>query len=157
VEDKYLSRLSYPEFCFRHGLISSQLYKWRKDAKSGAFTNIKNDGHLHSKAASEVLRRENDELKKVLGEATLDIKVLKKAGDGSTTKPAVEYLSREFGLSIKPNHQNIGKCQIKHLLPIQVLPYEKENYQKNLSDAVKTQIRTISSRKETDGILCKLY
>ena len=40
--------------------------------------SIKNDWQLHSKTELEVLRRENDELKKALGEATLDIKVLKK-------------------------------------------------------------------------------
>ena len=40
--------------------------------------SIKNDGNLHSKAELEMLRRENGELKKALGESTLDIKVLKK-------------------------------------------------------------------------------
>jgi transposase-like protein len=60
-------------------LISSQLYKWRTDAKAGAIMSIKNDGELHSKAEIEMLRRENDELKKALGESTLDIKILKKS------------------------------------------------------------------------------
>jgi transposase-like protein len=60
-------------------LISSQLYKWRTDAKTGAIMSIKNDGELHSKAEIEMLRRENDELKKALGESTLDIKILKKS------------------------------------------------------------------------------
>ncbi|MFT7105089.1 MAG: transposase-like protein [Flavobacteriales bacterium] len=59
-------------------MISSQLYKWRTDAKTGAIMSIKNDGELHSKAEIEMLRRENDELKKALGESTLDIKILKK-------------------------------------------------------------------------------
>jgi len=40
--------------------------------------SIKNDGDLHSKAELEALKRENDELKKALGEATLDMKILKK-------------------------------------------------------------------------------
>ena len=39
---------------------------------------IKNDGDLHEKAELEFLRKENDELKKALGESTLDIKILKK-------------------------------------------------------------------------------
>lgn len=39
---------------------------------------IKNEGELHSKTELEILRKENDELKKALGEATLDIKILKK-------------------------------------------------------------------------------
>jgi transposase-like protein len=78
VEEWESSGLSCPEFCRRHGLISSQLYKWRTDAKTGAIMSIKNDGELHSKAEIEMLRRENDELKKALGESTLDIKILKK-------------------------------------------------------------------------------
>ena len=78
VEDWESSGLSCPEFCRRHGLIASQLYKWRSDAKTGAIMSIKNDGDLHSKAELEMLRRENEELKKALGESTLDIKILKK-------------------------------------------------------------------------------
>lgn len=78
VEGWENSGLSCPEFCRRHGLISSQLYKWRADAKTGAIMGIKNDGDLHSKTELEMLRRENDELKKALGESTLDIKILKK-------------------------------------------------------------------------------
>ncbi|MFT6964090.1 MAG: transposase-like protein [Flammeovirgaceae bacterium] len=78
VEDWETSGLSYPEYCRRYGLIASQLYKWRSDAKSGAVMGIKNEGELHSKAELEMLRKQNDELKKALGEATLDIKILKK-------------------------------------------------------------------------------
>jgi len=78
VEGWESSGLSCPEFCRRHGLISSQLYKWRSDAKKGAVMSIKNDGDLHSKAELEMLRKENEELKKALGESTLDIKILKK-------------------------------------------------------------------------------
>ena len=78
VEDWESSGLTCPEFCRRHGLISSQLYKWRSDAKTGAIMSIKNDGDLHSRAELEMLRKENEELKKALGESTLDIKILKK-------------------------------------------------------------------------------
>jgi transposase-like protein len=78
VEDWESSGLSCPEFCRRHGLIASQLYKWRSDAKIGAVMSIKNEGDLHSKAELEMLRKENEELKKALGESTLDIKILKK-------------------------------------------------------------------------------
>jgi transposase-like protein len=78
VEDWESSGLSCPEFCRRYGLIASQLYKWRSDAKTGAIMSIKNDGDLHSRAELEMLRRENEELKKALGESTLDIKILKK-------------------------------------------------------------------------------
>lgn len=78
VDDWESSGLSCPEFCRRHGLIASQLYKWRSDAKTGAIMSIKNEGDLHSKAELEMLRKENEELKKALGESTLDIKILKK-------------------------------------------------------------------------------
>jgi transposase-like protein len=78
VEDWELSGLSCPEYCRRHGLITSQVYNWRSDAKSGAIMSIKNQGDLHSKAELEMLRKENEELKKALGESTLDIKILKK-------------------------------------------------------------------------------
>ena len=78
VEEWESSGLTCPEFCRRHGLIASQLYKWRSDAKSGAIMSIKNDGELHSKVELEMLRKENEELKKALGESTLDIKILKK-------------------------------------------------------------------------------
>ena len=72
------SKMTCPEFCRRFGLITSQLYHWRKNAKRGAIMSIKKDGELHSKAELEALRYENDELKKALGEATLDMKILKK-------------------------------------------------------------------------------
>jgi transposase-like protein len=78
VEDWESSGLSCPEYCRRHGLITSQVYNWRSDAKSGAIMSIKNQGDLHSKAELEMLRKENEELKKALGESTLDIKILKK-------------------------------------------------------------------------------
>ncbi len=78
VESWEASNMACPEFCRRFGLIASQLYHWRKNAKRGAVMSIKNDGYLHSKAELEVLRKENEELKKALGESTLDIKILKK-------------------------------------------------------------------------------
>ena len=78
VENWENSGLSCPEFCRRYNLLASQLYKWRADAKTGAIMGIKNDGDLHSKTELVMLRKENEELKKALGESTLDIKILKK-------------------------------------------------------------------------------
>jgi transposase-like protein len=48
VEDWESTGLSCPEFCRRHGLIASQLYKWRSDAKTGAVMSIKNGGESTS-------------------------------------------------------------------------------------------------------------
>lgn len=78
VEEWESSGLSCPEFCRRHGLIGSQLYKWRSDAKTGAIMSIKNDGDLPSRVELDILRKENEALKQALGESTLDIKILKK-------------------------------------------------------------------------------
>ena len=72
------SGLSCPEFCRKYGLIASQLYKWRSDAKTGAIMGIRHEGELHDKSELEKLHKENDELKKALGESTLDLKILKK-------------------------------------------------------------------------------
>jgi len=61
---------------------------------------IKNEGDLYFRAELEMLRKENEELKKALGESTLDIAILKKkVGNGSTAKQEVESLSREFSMS----------------------------------------------------------
>lgn len=72
------SGLSAPEFCRRYDIIATQLYKWRADSKRGAVMGVRNEGELHSKTELEALRKENEELKKALGEATLDMKILKK-------------------------------------------------------------------------------
>ena len=52
------SKMTYRQFCREFGLMESQLYYWCKNAKRGAIMSIKNDGELHSKAESEVLRSE---------------------------------------------------------------------------------------------------
>ena len=72
------SGFTCPEFCRRYGMISGQVYKWRNDAKRGAVMGIKNDGELHSKIELDVLKKENDELKKALGESAFHITILKK-------------------------------------------------------------------------------
>lgn len=72
------SELSAPEFCRRYGLFAAQLYQWRKNSQRGAVMGVRTKGEIHTKAELETLIRENDELKKALGEATLDIKILKK-------------------------------------------------------------------------------
>ena len=72
------TNLTVNEFCRRYGLISQIFYKWRRDASRGAVMGIQNSGKLHSKTELESLKKENEELKKALGELTLDNKILKK-------------------------------------------------------------------------------
>jgi len=72
------SGLSVPEFCRRHGLIVNILYRWRRDAVRGAVMGIQNESELYTKTEIEALRSENDELKKLVAEQALDIKILKK-------------------------------------------------------------------------------
>lgn len=81
VEFWQQSHLPGAEFCRRYDLILTLLYKWRRDAIRGAKMGIQNNGELHSEIELETLRKENEELKKALGEATLDIKILKKKLD----------------------------------------------------------------------------
>ena len=48
---------------------------------------IKNEAELHSKIELDVLRKENEELKKALGESAFHITILKKnVKNGLTTK-----------------------------------------------------------------------
>ena len=69
---------SAPDFCRQHGLSATQLYRWRKDSMRGATMGIKNQGDIYSKAELDVLRKENDELKKLVAEKELDCRILKK-------------------------------------------------------------------------------
>jgi len=73
------SGMSGPEFCRQYGLILTSLYHWRKTAIRGAAMGIQNSGELYGKVEYEALKRENEELKKALGESTLDIRILKGA------------------------------------------------------------------------------
>jgi len=74
VEDWESTCLSCEKYCRRQGLITRQVYNWRSDAKLGIIMNIKNQGGLHSKAELEMLRKENEDLRKSPKETTLDIK-----------------------------------------------------------------------------------
>ena len=72
------SGLAGPEFSRRYGLIVHMLYRWRQLAKRGARMSIQQEGAIHGRAEVEALRRENEELKKIVAEKELDIKILKK-------------------------------------------------------------------------------
>lgn len=66
----------------RNDILLPMLYKWRKGSIRGAKMGIQNDGELFNDADVDAMRKENDEFKKALGEAHLDIKILKKVRDG---------------------------------------------------------------------------
>jgi len=72
------SGMSGPEFSRIHGLLVQTLYLWRKNSIRGATMGIQNDGDLYTKAQLNVLKSENDELKKALAESHLDVRILKK-------------------------------------------------------------------------------
>jgi 3,4-dihydroxy-2-butanone 4-phosphate synthase len=71
-------------------LIASQIYKWRNDAKTRAVMGIRNEGELHSKIGFNILKKENEELKKAHGESAFHITILKKkVRAGLTTKQKI--------------------------------------------------------------------
>jgi transposase-like protein len=94
------SGLSGPEFCRRNDLILAILYKWRKDSIRGAKMGIQNQGELFGEAEYDSLRRENEELKKALGEAHLDIKILKKKLETDALR-RVEKMSKNIPENLK--------------------------------------------------------
>jgi hypothetical protein len=72
---------------------------------------IQNDGELFSDADMDAMRRENDELKKDLGEAYLDIKILKiKVRDGcpKTSREEIQNYARGFEVSQNRIHRLFG-------------------------------------------------
>jgi hypothetical protein len=70
-------------------LIASQIYKWRNDDKRGTVIEIRNEGELHSKIELNVLKKENEALKKALRESAFHITILKKVKAGLTTKQEI--------------------------------------------------------------------
>ena len=90
VQEWEKSGLSCPEFSRRHDLWGGMLYRWRKDAMRGSTMGIQNEGDLYPRAELEALRKENEELKKALGEASLDIKILKKKLETDAQKRFLE-------------------------------------------------------------------
>jgi hypothetical protein len=54
----------------------------------GATMGIKNEGDLYSKTQMDALKRENEELKKIVAEKELDIRILKKISDSIQNKPS---------------------------------------------------------------------
>jgi len=74
--------------------------------------SIANDGALHTKAELEALRKENDELKKLVAELSLDNKIFSKKGrDGRTEKKEVLEITEEFGVSMNRVIKVLGICR----------------------------------------------
>ena len=84
------SGLSGPEFSRRYGILCGLLFRWRNNAIRGARMGIRNEGDLYSRTELDALRRENEELKKALGEAHLDIKILKKKLETDAQRQALQ-------------------------------------------------------------------
>ncbi len=84
------SGLSGPEFARRYGILCGLLFRWRNNAIRGATMGIANEGDLYNRTMVESLRRENEALKHALGEAHLDIKILKKKLETDALRQALK-------------------------------------------------------------------
>lgn len=99
----------------------------------------------------EVLRKENDELKKALGEVTLDIKILKKIGDRSTTKQEVVELANDFAVSINRVIAALGVAKSSVYYKTRPYPERKQTLRKQLPQQVKESIKEITCKIATYG------
>jgi len=72
--------ISVSELCRREGIPSAIYYSWTKDFMEGGKSRLKGDS-LRSATESdvEVLRRENEKMKSIIGEQTLELNLLKKS------------------------------------------------------------------------------
>ena len=131
------SKMTCPEFCRRFGLITSQLYHWRKNAKRGAIMSIKNDGELHSKAELEALRYENPK---------------KKVGNGSTTKQEVKALASEFSASLNRTIKALGINRSSVFYVKTGYPKSRTTSLKPISKTTKDAIIDLTGRKSTYGV-----
>ncbi|MBL8024634.1 MAG: transposase [Elusimicrobia bacterium] len=90
VQEWEKSGLKSSEFSRRYGILAGQLHRWRNNAMRGATMGIKTEGDLYTRVELDSLRKENEELKKALGEASLDIKILKKKLETDAQKRFME-------------------------------------------------------------------
>lgn len=67
---------SVAELCRRHGVSDVMYYKWKKSFLEGALSGLKGNGTASSTEA--VLKRENEELKALIGELTVENRFFKK-------------------------------------------------------------------------------
>lgn len=67
---------SIAEVCRRHGIKDAMYFKWRKDFLEAGICGLKGNGKLSNIEAS--LQKENEELKALIGELTVENRFLKK-------------------------------------------------------------------------------
>ena len=67
---------SVAELCRRHGVSDVMYYKWKKAFLEGALSGLKGNGTASSNEAA--LKRENEELKALIGELTVENRFLKR-------------------------------------------------------------------------------
>jgi len=68
--------MSVAELCRRHGVSDAMYYKWKKTFFESGLNGLKSNGKVSSAEAS--LQRENEELKALIGELTVENRFLKK-------------------------------------------------------------------------------
>ena len=83
VIDGLRGEVSIAELCRREGINANLYYKWSKDFLEAGRRRLNGDTTREA-SSSEVLdlRKENDELKQVVAEQTLRLRVLKKSLSG---------------------------------------------------------------------------
>ena len=70
------NEISVAELCRRHGVSDVMYYKWRKTFLESGLNGLKSNGKASSGEA--VLQRENEDLKTLIGELTVENRFLKK-------------------------------------------------------------------------------
>lgn len=70
------NEISVAELCRRHGVSDVMYYKWRKTFLESGLNGLKSNGRASSTEAA--LQRENEDLKALIGELTVENRFLKK-------------------------------------------------------------------------------
>ena len=67
---------SIAELCRRHGIKDAMYYKWKKEFLESGLNGLKGNGKLNSRET--FLQQENEQLKALIGELTVENRFLKK-------------------------------------------------------------------------------
>jgi len=70
------NEMSVAELCRRHGVSDAMYYKWKKAFLESGLNGLKSNGKVTSGEAA--LQRENEDLKALIGELTVENRFLKK-------------------------------------------------------------------------------